>query len=135
MSSRSSLARLLAALVLCVLALGSIARGASATTGDIRGTVVDPNGKPAANVRVTAVAPSGSYNATSDEHGHYALLNVAPDTYSVSFEKQGFDTTIQRGVTVVAGATPTLNAQLQLRTIGGARVVARAPGAFTPNEP
>jgi hypothetical protein len=137
MSSRSSLTRLLAALVFLMVVLQAVAWGASSTTGDIRGTVTDvKTGKPAAAVRVTAVSAGGRYTATTDAAGRYALPNVAPDTYTVSFELLGFRTTVIGGVTVVAGATPVLDAQIgtPLQSIGSTRTV-RAPSAFTPNEP
>lgn len=138
MSSRLTVARLFAAFLLCVLMLQTVARGASSSSGDLRGTVTDAGtGKAVAGVRITAVAASGRYTAVSDANGRYAISNLAPDTYVVSFELNGYRTTVLGGVTIVAGATPNLDAQVgrTLQTIGSTRTSTRAPSAFTPNEP
>ena len=72
------------------------------TTGSISGTVTDQNGAPVAGVRITATSPSQSASVTSDSKGFYAVLNLSPDTYSVTASKSGFDTSTLYGLNVTA---------------------------------
>jgi hypothetical protein len=98
------------------------------TTGGLSGTVLESGRKtPVANAKVTATSPSQSSTTQSDGSGHFAFLSLAPDTYSVSVEKQGFDTASVSGITVFADQTQTLSlsARRTIREIG--RVSARAP--------
>ncbi|HKU68092.1 MAG TPA: TonB-dependent receptor [Candidatus Baltobacteraceae bacterium] len=115
-----------AVLVAAVLLSGLFSFPASAqtaTTGAITGTVTDPNGKPVADVQVTAASPSQTASATTNNSGFYSLVNLTPDTYTVSFQKQGFAAASVPGVTVFQLQTATLNHQLQtaLRTIAQVR--------------
>src|ERR1700737_4335225 len=95
------------------------------TTGTINGTVSLGDGTPIADARVSAVSPSASVGATTDTRGHYALLALPPDTYSVTASKQGYDTVQQLGVTVVADNVQTINLTTRkaVTTIGKVTVV------------
>jgi hypothetical protein len=98
--------RLRHALVGALLAVAMVAQGTSAlaaTTGGISGTVVDQvTGAPIAAARVTATAPSQSATTQTDASGHFVFLSLAPDTYTVSAEKDGYDSVSHAGVSVVA---------------------------------
>ena len=51
------------------------------TTGQISGTVVDPqSNQPISGARVTAVSPSQSATTTSDATGRFSFISLAPDT-------------------------------------------------------
>jgi len=110
---------------------------AAGTTGTINGHVYDiRTGAPVAGVTVNAVAPTGSYRAMTDNGGFFAIAGVQPDTYTISFEKQGFQPRSEQGVTVsadqVADATARLTS-VNLRTI--ARVTTRSEGsAYQPKQ-
>jgi protocatechuate 3,4-dioxygenase beta subunit len=78
------------------------------TTGGVVGTVTDESGKPVAGAKVTATAPSGTISATTDSAGHFAFLSLAPDTYTMQVEKQGFANQSVTGVVVFADNTQTL---------------------------
>jgi hypothetical protein len=99
------------------------------TTGSITGQVMDATtGKVVADATVTAVSPSQSATATTDAGGNYRFFTLAPDTYTVSATKTGYNSASQSGITVFADQshTLTLNISPSLRTI--ANVTARAAG-------
>src|ERR1700737_2470351 len=72
------------------------------TTGGVSGRVLDDKGNPVASAHVTATGPSQSATATADAKGFYSILNLAPDTYSVTASKDGFDPSTVNGITVQA---------------------------------
>lgn len=72
------------------------------TTGSISGTVMDQNGAPVAGVRVTATSASQNASVTSDSKGFYSVLNLSPDTYTITANKSGYDPSTLYGVTVTA---------------------------------
>ena len=96
------------------------------TTGTVSGIVVNSSGAPLAGARVTATSPSQTVTVTTDASGRFTLLSLAPDTYSISAEKQGFETAATTGVSVFADQVQTLRVVLapSLKTI--ARVTARS---------
>ena len=124
--------RLRHAFVAVMLMLAMLAQGTWAlagTTGNLSGTVADSTtGKGIANAKVTAVSPSQSAGATTDASGHFTILNLAPDTYTVSIEKDGFAPQSLAGVTVFADQTQTvaITTTPQLKQI--ASVTSRAAG-------
>jgi len=99
---------------------------AAQTTGSLTGTVLDAKNVPIAGAAISAVSPSANATATSDARGQFRFLSLAPDAYTVSMQKQGFEPIFLTGVNVFAEqeATVTLRSQPRLRTIG--TVTARA---------
>ena len=108
----------------------------AATTGVLSGTVTDAaSHTPVANVRVSAVAPTGRYSATSNSRGFYAITGVYADTYVVSFEAAGYSATSMPGITVLADQTAVVNIQLRktLTTIASVTAVGRS-GGYQPEQ-
>ncbi|HZZ64009.1 MAG TPA: TonB-dependent receptor [Candidatus Baltobacteraceae bacterium] len=96
----------------------------ASTTGGLSGTVVDTNtGRPVADATVTAAAPSQSATTTSDANGHFVFLSLAPDTYTVSSTKSGYDPASVAGISVFADSTQTaaLSMHPTLKTIASVR--------------
>jgi len=89
------------------------------TTGGVAGTVTDQSGKPIAGAHLTATAPSQTASTTTDSSGHFTLLSLAPDTYTLQVEKEGFANQSVTGVVIFADNTQTLaiTLQPQLKTI------------------
>src|SRR5580700_9228761 len=77
-------------------------------TGNLTGIVRDPSGAPIAGVQVQAVAPSETRTATTDAGGHFVILSLAPDTYTVNLAKDGYQSISFPGVTVFADQSNTL---------------------------
>ncbi|HZV76927.1 MAG TPA: TonB-dependent receptor [Candidatus Babeliales bacterium] len=85
----------------------------AATTGNIAGTVKDTSGAPIAGVRIEAVAPSQTATATTDAGGHFVILSLAPDTYTLSLSKSGYQPVSFPGVVVFADQTQQVAYTLQ----------------------
>lgn len=101
------------------------------TTGGITGRVIDArSGAPIAGATVTATSPSQAARSISDATGTYHFLSLAPDTYTLSFSKDGYDPVTQPGLTVAADQVQTYNTSLlkTLRTI--ARVTAQSAASL-----
>jgi hypothetical protein len=101
------------------------------TTGGLSGTVIDADtSAPIAGAHVTVTSPSETASATTDSAGHFSLLALAPDTYTVSAEKNGYQAVSVPGQTVFADTTQTVAIRLSksLKTI--AHVSAAAAGSL-----
>lgn len=123
-------ARTFFALSLIALAecLQSVPAGAAeATTGSIVGVVL-AQGVPVANARVSAASPSGTYVATSNARGQFALLGITPDSYTVAVQASGYQPVTQNGVVILPNQTQHLAFHLRtlLKTIASAQARARA---------
>ena len=123
--------------VLVLFILANTTSGAlAALNGQISGTVRDAETKaPLVGVAVTAVSPSGRYSSATDAHGYFHMVGVIPDTYTLSYSKQGYNSGSLAGVTVLADSAAVADITLSkaLKTI--ARVTARrASSAFQPGQ-
>jgi|HubBroStandDraft_4_1064222.scaffolds.fasta_scaffold00004_35 hypothetical protein len=67
------------------------AETAELVTGAILGTVSTTTRAPIAGARLWALAPSGHYAGTTDASGRFTILGVAPDTYAVGVEANGYE--------------------------------------------
>jgi hypothetical protein len=107
----------------------------AALTGTINGTVTDATGTPLANVKVSAVSPTDHATSTTDAKGFFSLTGLQPDTYTISYEIQGYEANSISGVTVSAEQIVTQNQALSktLKTIGHVAVHS-AGSAFQPNQ-
>jgi Ca-activated chloride channel family protein len=83
--------------------------------GTIAGTVSDHSGAalPGAKVTATQTSTQVAQSATTDEDGRYSL-RVAPGTYDVKAELDGFKTAEIHGVVVRAGKTRALDLRLEV---------------------
>jgi hypothetical protein len=122
----------------CVLALLAIVTYVcpvrAGTTGSLLGTIVDAkSGAPLAGVALSAVSPAQAATARSDANGRFALLGLSPDTYVVSVERAGYQTSVRAGVTIAADQSATLDVRLvaNLATIGRTQTQA-APDLVRP---
>lgn len=103
----------------------------ASVTGGLSGTVVDAEtSAPIAGAQVTAASPSQSSSTTTDAGGHFNFLTLAPDTYTVSVKKSGYQDTSVPGQTVFADTVQTVALRMPkaLRTI--AHVASTAGGAL-----
>ena len=108
----------------------------AALTGQVSGRVTDAvSGSPISSVKVVATSPSGTYTASTDAKGNFALVGVAPDTYTVTFEKSGYAIATVSGVTVLPDDTKTVNVAMAVttRTLGTVTARRTASSAYQPN--
>ncbi len=93
------------ALLLLVFFLTQVTWALAGVTGNIAGVVRDSSGAPIAGVEVQAVSPSMTRTATTDAGGHFVILSLAPDTYTVNLTRTGYQSVAFTGVTVFADQT------------------------------
>jgi hypothetical protein len=109
---------------------------AQTTTGAILGTVTDPQGNvvPGATVTIVHEGTAEMRVATSDERGAFQVTSLAPGTYTVRVELQGFSTFERKGVVVSSSDRVSVGA-IRL-TVGGLQdtVTVQATGAHVNTE-
>ena len=90
------------------------------TTGAITGKVTDNSGNSIAGAKVTASSPGQTASVTTGSNGFYAILNLSPDTFTVTASKDGYDTVSVYGITVTADQIATGDIKLgqAVKTIG-----------------
>jgi hypothetical protein len=103
----------LAAAVLVFVPTFLSAQGAN---GRILGRIADPTGAVLANAKITLTneATGISRDTQTSESGDYSFVEVAPATYTVTFELTGFKKNVQKGVIVDVNQVVTLNSTLQI---------------------
>lgn len=108
--------------MLMLFAAVAIAKAQSAT-GQIVGTVTDPNGAvvSGANVTVKSVDTGREVTATSDEQGSYTVTALQPGLYDVSIQSGNFKVSNQR-VQVTVGSKVSVATQLALTEVTGETV-------------
>jgi outer membrane receptor protein involved in Fe transport len=85
------------------------------TTGSLSGTVTSSGARlPGVTVSITSPNLAGSRTAVTDSTGNYNFTDLAPGDFTVTFELQGLQV-VTAHVTVVAGQTAHMNADLQVR--------------------
>lgn len=115
---------LLLVLTLTLALCGQETWALAGTTGGLSGGITQSDtGAPVPNAKVTASSPSETATAVSDASGHFTFISLAPDTYSVSVQKTGFEDASIAGISVFADATQTVQVSLQpaLKTIATVR--------------
>src|SRR5438067_890150 len=103
------------ALTACsVLMAASLFAQSQATTGDIEGRVLDPNGAAVPNATVTGVNQATGFErtVTADGEGNYRLILLPPGSYTVRANAQGFAQTELRDVQVTVGGKTPLEVKL-----------------------
>jgi len=100
----------------------------------LAGTVADPRGRPVPNVpvKVTDPATSATAETTTDQHGQFAVPNLAPGRYDVRISKPGFKT-LALSLVVRAGETGRVQGVLQLGRV--AESITVTPGPRPPVTP
>lgn len=91
------------------------------TTGSLRGRILDARSKvPIADVKVDVAAASGIASVLSDASGYFAFLSLAPDSYTLTARKSGYDAQSQAAVTILADQSTNVSLELTptLKVIG-----------------
>jgi hypothetical protein len=105
------------------------AKAQLAGTGAITGTVTDTTGAiiPNATVTATSVATNVKTVRTTTGAGDYTITPLAPGAYTLTVSARGFQTFLQKNVTVNALATVTVNAKLAVGAAEQTVTVSTAP--------
>ncbi|MDO8834948.1 MAG: TonB-dependent receptor [Vicinamibacterales bacterium] len=95
----------LAATVILILIVASVASAQTTADGSIRGYVKDEQGGVLPGVTLTAKSPTvgGVRSTVSDAAGFYRLLDLPPGEYAVTAELQGFARLVRESIVVRAG--------------------------------
>lgn len=130
--------RILAAALTVFFGLLSIgpALAAGGQFGNLSGTITDAQTHaPIAGATVFAKSGSGSYTAKTDASGHYSILGMNVDTYTLTITAQGYEPQSFTGVIVFGDENDVANEVItkQLKTIAHVTSTA-ANSAFQPNQ-
>jgi hypothetical protein len=95
------------------------AAGAQDIFGRISGTVTDSSGAVMAGAKLTLTneATQARRDLTTDRNGFYSADDMPVGSYTVTAEKSGFKTTVEKGNVVDAGGRLTVNVKLQIGTV------------------
>src|SRR3954447_6473023 len=102
--------------------------------GTIVGTVTDQSGAVVAGAKVTIADPATgqSRDETTNAQGYYVVPSLKPAPYDVSVSASGFGVATQKGVTLLADQTATVNIALALgKTAETVLVTAEPPQVNT----
>src|SRR5258708_6849802 len=131
-SRHSKLALKLLAMV--VLLLPQIATFSSAARGQVTGAtlsglVTDEQGSPVpdANVKIKNLGTAVIREVETNSDGLYSAPNLIPGSYDVTVSAKGFQTAVQRAVTLTVGAQQALNVSLKIGSINQTIEVNAAP--------
>ena len=102
-----------------ILVLATATAWAQLATAELNGRVTDSSGAvlPGVTVTVTQTATGLVRTAVTDETGAYLLSNLPTGPYRLEVALQGFRTYVQTGIVLQVGATPTINAALELGSV------------------
>jgi hypothetical protein len=116
--------RLTLALAACCVGLSTVAAGQTrATAADLGGTVVDQSSAvlPGATVTAQNVDTNQVRSAMTDERGYFLIPALAPGTYDVRAELQGFAPRTLEDVVLTLGSL--IDVRLSLNVAGGKEIV------------
>jgi outer membrane receptor protein involved in Fe transport len=118
-------------LLSCVLMFGIVAIAQSqATTGNIEGRVLDPNGAAVPNAAITATndATGLEKTANTDGEGNYRIILLPPGTYTVKATATGFASgPIHITVTVGSQSPLDISVYVAGASVGDVTVTAETP--------
>ena len=134
--SRPWLSRLIVVSFVCLFVVSAtlLTFAQDASTGAIRGTVLDPDGGliAGATVAVVNVATGQRYAAMTDANGHFAADLLPPGDYSARVEVSGFSPQLAPQAHLDVGGT--LQWQFRL-TLAGAKEAVTVSGADSKSTP
>src|SRR6266851_559064 len=119
-------------LIVAFCAIGAMAQS-QATSGQIVGTVKNPNGElvPGATVTVTNPATGLSRTITTNDQGGFSAVNLPSGEYTVNVEAQGFGKFTQTGYRVEVGSAITADITLSIQSVTGTVLVSAGSNVET----
>lgn len=102
--------------VLTCGALFVVPAGAQVSGATLTGTVTDESGAvvPNAKVAILNVSTGVVREVAANTDGLYSAPNLLPGTYQVTVSNKGFQTSVQKGITLTVGSTQTLNVSMKV---------------------
>lgn len=92
---------------------------AQTTSASLSGVITDTSGGaiPGAKITLQNVDTGQTQAVTSNASGLYSVSPLPPGHYSATVEKDGFQTYVQKGITLTVNQQATLNAALQIGSV------------------
>jgi Carboxypeptidase regulatory-like domain len=127
------------ALVAVLFSLASVVTLQAQSTAEVNGTVADPNGAAVAGAAVKLVnqATKIEAEATSNQSGYFAFINLKPASYVLFVEARGFKRAQTPAFTVGVTEAITQNVTLVIgevsevvEVVAGAEIVQRTSTGF-----
>jgi carboxypeptidase family protein len=109
----------LASVVFLTTLVTTVPVRAQVSTAELNGRVTDTSGAVLPGVTVTATQTATGLVRTvvTDDNGTYLISNLPTGPYRLEVALQGFRTYVQTGIVLQVGATPTINASLELGSL------------------
>ena len=116
-------------IVAVLLLLAPLVRPQDASTGAIRGTVLDPDARSVAGATIAVAnsATGASYSAVSDADGHFAIDLLLPGDYSARAEIKGMSPEVTPQIHVDVGGIAEIQFHLALAGASETVTVSGAP--------
>ena len=113
--------RTTALLLFVLVGFGPVVLGQTAT-GEVNGTITDPNGGVMAGATATLInqATSIEVRTVANQSGYFTFVNVKPGRYLLQIESKGFKTTRTSTFDVGVSQTVTQNVSLTLGEVSEA---------------
>jgi Carboxypeptidase regulatory-like domain len=85
----------------------------SGTKGGLQGVVSDSSGAVVPGAQVTVTGNSDTRTVTTNDSGHWELVDLTPGPYSVTVEREGFSKTVAKAIDVEINRINGVNLVLQ----------------------
>lgn len=117
------------AVMVCLIAFGSIAAWSQAVNSTVLGTVTDSTGAVVmgAKVTITETNTNVSHNSQTNESGNFVFPDVPPGNYFVTVEMAGFKKEQRRNIALLVNTTARVDVQLQPGSVTETVEVTAAP--------
>src|SRR2546422_4144769 len=104
----------IAIVALLLTLVSAVALQAQTATGEVNGTVTDPNGAavPGATLKLINQATKGETEVTTNQSGYFTFVNVKPAAYTLSVEAPGFKRAQTQAFDLGVSVTVTQNVAL-----------------------
>ncbi len=102
--------KLLMLAIIVLFSVGAVFAQAQASTADLRGTVVDPNGAvvPGASVTASNSATGITRTVTANDEGIYQIFSLQPGDYEVSAQAATFKKVVISPIRLTVGQSAEL---------------------------
>jgi len=106
----------IAIVTLLLTLVSTVALQAQTATGEVNGTVTDPNGAavPGATVKLINQATKGETEATTNQSGYFTFVNLKPASYTLMVETKGFKKSLTNAFALGVSETVTQNVSLSV---------------------
>ncbi|PYS61458.1 MAG: hypothetical protein DMF76_10940 [Acidobacteria bacterium] len=106
----------IAIVTLLLTLVSAVALQAQTATGEVNGTVTDPNGAavPGATVKLINQATKGETEATTNQSGYFTFVNLKPASYTLMVETKGFKKSLTNAFALGVSETVTQNVSLSV---------------------